>query len=60
MKVFLKSMFTDREWDGDIVKVVGFVLVVLGMVGWFAGRDPVVPMGLGSTLLATGKFSKEG
>lgn len=61
MRKFIKSLFTDGEWDGDIVKVIGFVLVVVGVVGFFLA----IPewqwiIGFGSTLIATGKFSKQG
>ena len=58
---FFKSLFTDGEWDGDIVKVIGFVLVVVGVIGFFLA----IPewqwiIGFGSTLIATGKFSIKG
>jgi len=57
---FIKSLFTDGEWDGDLVKVMGFALIVTGVVGWFMGRDPAFIVGFGSLLAATGKFSKQG
>ena len=55
------SLFTDREWDFDITKVLGFIIVVAGIVGFFLEKADfqwIVSMGAG--LIATGKFSKEG
>lgn len=60
MKKFIKSLFTDSEWDGDLVKVAGFVLIIVGVVGWFLGKDPLPLLGFGAGLAATGKFSKQG
>jgi len=57
---FIKSLFTDGEWDGDLVKVLGFALIVTGVVGWFLGKDPAFIVGFGACLCATGKFSKQG
>ena len=57
---FIKSLFTDGEWDGDLVKVAGFVLIVVGVVGWFLGKDPAFIVGFGAALAASGKFSKQG
>lgn len=57
---FLKALFTDGEWDGDLVKVAGFALIVVGVVGWFLGKDPAFIVGFGAALAATGKFSKQG
>lgn len=57
---FIKSLFTDGQWDGDLVKVAGFALIVVGVVGWFMGRDPAFIVGFGAALAATGKFSSQG
>jgi hypothetical protein len=57
---FLKSLFTDIQWDGDLTKVVGFAIVACGIVGWFLGRDPVFMLGFGGALIASGKFSAQG
>ena len=57
---FIKSLFTDGQWDGDLVKVMGFALIVTGVVGWFLGRDPAFVIGFGALLAATGKFSNQG
>ena len=57
----IASLFTDREWDFDLTKVLGFAIVVTGLVGFFLDKPDfqwVVSMGAG--LIATGKFSKEG
>ena len=51
---FIKSLFTDGEWDGDLVKVMGFALIVTGVVGWFLGKDPAFIVGFGAALAATG------
>ena len=57
---FFSSLFTDGEWDGDLVKVAGFCLIVVGVVGWFLGKDPALIVGFGAALAATGKFTKQG
>lgn len=57
----LLSLFTDREWDFDITKVLGFGIVVAGLVGFYLGKaDFQWVIAFGSGLIATGKFSKEG
>ena len=61
MKQFFRSLFTDGEWDGDVVKVFGVILIICGIVGFFLA----IPewqwiIGFGSTLVATGKFSIKG
>jgi hypothetical protein len=57
---FIRSLFTDGEFDGDIVKVAGFALIVTGVVGWFLGKDPAFIVGFGAALAASGKFSRQG
>ena len=60
-KNWLTSLFSDRDWDCDITKVLGFVIVVAGIVGFFLGKsDFQWIIAFGSGLIATGKFSKEG
>lgn len=60
-KNWLTSLFSDRDWDLDLAKVVGFVIVVAGIVGFFLGKsDFQWIVAFGSGLIATGKFSKEG
>lgn len=38
-KNWLKSLFTDKEWDLDLSKVVGFGCVVVGIVGFFLAKE---------------------
>lgn len=38
-KNWFKSLFTDKEWDFDLSKVVGFCAVVCGIVGFFMAKD---------------------
>ena len=60
-KNWFTSLFTDREWDCDLTKVLGFAIIVAGIVGFFLEKsDFQWIVGFGSTLVATGKFSKEG
>lgn len=60
-KNWLTSLFSDREWDTDITKVLGFGIIVSGLVGFFLGKsDFQWVIAFGSGLIATGKFSKEG
>ena len=59
MGKFIKSIFTDKDWDGDATKVIGFCIIVAGLVGFFMNKDNFAwVVGFGSTLIATGKFSK--
>lgn len=58
---WLTSLFTDREWDTDLTKVLGFIVVIVGLVGFFLGKNDFQwTIMFGSGLIATGKFSKEG
>ena len=58
---FLLSLFSDREWDSDLTKVLGFGIVVAGLVGFFMEKSNFQwIVAFGSGLIATGKFSKEG
>lgn len=60
-KNWFTSLFSDKEWDFDITKVLGFAVVVAGIVGFFLERsDFQWIVAFGSSLIATGKFSKEG
>jgi hypothetical protein len=60
MVKILKSLLTDGEWDPDITKVLGLALVIVGVVGWFMGRDPAFIVGFGAAMAASGKFSSQG
>lgn len=60
-KNWFLSLFTDKEWDCDLTKVLGFAIVAAGLVGFFLGKaDFQWVVAFGSGLIATGKFSKEG
>lgn len=60
MKV-LHSMFSDKDWDADITKIAGFLLAVCGVVGFFVAiPEWSIMLLIGTTAMATGKFSKEG
>lgn len=60
-KNWFVSLFTDREWDTDLTKVLGFGIIVAGLIGFFLEKsDFQWVVGFGATLVATGKFSKEG
>ena len=60
-KNWFTSLFTDRNWDCDLTKVIGFGIVVVGIVGFFMDKANFQWIMLfGSGLIATGKFSKEG
>lgn len=61
MSNFLKSLFTDKDWDGDLCKVFGFCVSICGIVGFFlALPEWSIMLGIGGTMIATGKFSKQG
>lgn len=60
-KDFIKSLFTDNDFDGDITKVIGFAIIVCGVVGFFLNKNDFLGLlAFGSGLIATGKFSKQG
>lgn len=61
IKEVITSLFTDRQWDADLTKVVGFALIVAGVLGFFMEKGNFQwLMTFGSGLIASGKFSKEG
>lgn len=54
----LLSLFTDKDWDLDLAKVVGFVIIGCGLAGFFLGKDEGIVMamlGFGSGLLGITK-----
>lgn len=60
-KNWLSSLFTDKEWDLDLAKVLGFGIVIAGLIGFYLGKaDFQWVIAFGAGLIATGKFSKEG
>lgn len=61
MKKWLKSIFTDREWDADATKIFGFCIVIAGIVGFFMSKNDFQWLiGFGASLIASGKFSEQG
>ena len=61
MMMFIKSLFTDGDWDGDATKFIGFLIVLAGLVGFFMSKQGFeIVIAFGSGLIATGKFSKQG
>lgn len=60
-KNWFTSLFTDSDWDFDLTKVLGFCIVVTGIVGFFLNKaDFQYIIAFGAGLIATGKFSKDG
>lgn len=58
---WLKSLFTDADWDFDITKVLGFALVIIGLIGYFkAFPDFKWFVVTGCTMIVSGKFSQQG
>lgn len=54
------SLFTDKEWDADPSKVIGWLCVLASFVGFFLKFDSFQwLLGAGITLITTGKI-KEG
>jgi hypothetical protein len=51
----IKSLFTDRDWDADISKLVGFILVALGCYGFLVNKDSQWILALGVSLLGIAK-----
>ena len=39
IKEFLNSLFSDKDFDWDLSKFVGFGCVVVGIVGFFLAKD---------------------
>lgn len=39
IKEFFRSIFSDSEFDFDLSKIVGFITVTCGIVGFFLGKD---------------------
>lgn len=57
-KNWFTSLFTDKDWDFDLAKVIGFVTVGCGIAGFFLGKDEGIVMamiGFGSGLLGITK-----
>lgn len=57
-KNWFTSLFTDKDWDFDMAKLMGFVAMVCGFVGFFLKMDEGIVMamlGFGSGLLGISK-----
>ena len=57
-KNWLTSLLSDKDWDLDLAKVVGLVVVGCGITGFFLGKDEGIVMamlGFGSGLLGITK-----
>lgn len=57
-KNWLTSLFTDKDWDLDLSKVVGFIVIGCGIAGFFMNKDEGIVMamlGFGAGLLGIAK-----
>ena len=55
------SIFTDKDFDADAVKIFGIALVLIGVFGWWNSKqDFQWVIGFGASLVASGKFSSQG
>lgn len=55
---WLTSLFTDKDWDLDLSKVVGFIVIGCGIAGFFMNKDEGIIMamlGFGAGLLGIAK-----
>lgn len=57
-KNWFTSLFTDKDWDFDLAKVMGFIAMICGFVGFFMRNDEgliMAMLGFGSGLLGISK-----
>lgn len=57
-KNWLTSLFTDKDWDLDLSKVVGFIVIGCSIAGFFMNKDEGIVMamlGFGAGLLGIAK-----
>jgi hypothetical protein len=57
-KSWFKSLFTDKDWDFDLAKVMGFIAMACGFAGFFMKYDETLVMamlGFGAGLLGITK-----
>lgn len=57
-KNWFTSLFTDKDWDFDLAKVMGFIAMLCGFVGFFMRNDEgliMAMLGFGSGLLGISK-----
>lgn len=58
MKKFFKSLFTDGDWDFDITKIIGFILIIVGLVQSFLQLENAKWLIMtGAAAIASGKLS---
>lgn len=56
-KNWFNSLFTDKEWDYDLAKVIGFICVVCALIGFFLEKqDYAGLLTAGTALLGISKF----
>lgn len=52
------SLLSDQDWDADLTKVAGVVLMAIGVVGWWYGKaDFQWIVGVGAGMASTGKVA---
>ena len=57
---FIKSLVTDKDWDGDAAKFFGLALCVSGVVGFFLSKsDFQWLIGFGAAMIGSGKWAEE-
>lgn len=55
------SVFTDKDWDADAVKIFGVALILAGLWGWWnAKSDFQWVVGFGCSMVVSGKISTQG
>ena len=57
-KNWFTSLFTDKDWDFDLAKITGFLIVGCGIAGFFMGKDEgsvMAVLGFGAGLLGITK-----
>ena len=57
-KNWFTSLFTDKEWDFDLAKVMGFISMTCGFVGFFLKFEEnliMAMLGFGAGLLGISK-----
>lgn len=54
----LKALFTDKDWDFDLAKIMGFISMGIAFAGFFMNKDTNLVMamiGFGAGLLGITK-----
>lgn len=57
-KGFFKSLFTDKDWDFDLSKVMGFITIIIGFSGFYLNKSDtlvIAVLGFGAGLLGITK-----